>query len=126
MAIHLELEPKNIDMTAFETHHLNRMNMPDEIIMCHRIFQFTHIFYKDDDAKDYHSYLWAEVLDAEGSEAFKETVNIINKNLAQRLIKGNFRFGRKNRNQNGPCQFSKEFGLNRTLLTKMNFLKLTI
>jgi peptidyl-dipeptidase Dcp len=42
MAIHLELELQNMNMTAFEAHHLNKMSMPNEITKRHRIPHFSY------------------------------------------------------------------------------------
>jgi Zn-dependent oligopeptidase len=48
-----------IDPTAFERETLNKLNMPEEIVMRHRIPQFGHIFQAMDMLG---IYLWADVI----------------------------------------------------------------
>jgi peptidyl-dipeptidase Dcp len=45
-----------IDPTAFERETLNKLNMPEEIVMRHRIPQFGHIFFKRWICCRYYSY----------------------------------------------------------------------
>jgi peptidyl-dipeptidase Dcp len=84
MAYHQMTEEKDIDVRAFEDMILKQYNKPDEIIMRHRSTHFGHIF-----AGGYHSayyaYMWSEILDADGFDAFLESGDIFDKETADRL-----------------------------------------
>lgn len=55
---------------AFERDALQRIGMPKEIVMRHRLPQFLHLFSSDAYSAGYYSYLWSEVMDADTWEAF--------------------------------------------------------
>jgi peptidyl-dipeptidase Dcp len=59
--------------------------MPDEIVMRHASPHFLHVFGGDGYSAGYYSYLWSEVLDADGFKAFKETGNAFDPETAKRL-----------------------------------------
>ena len=61
-----------MDAAAFEREELDRLGMPDAIVMRHRPTQFNHIFSCDDYAAGYYAYLWADALTADAWEAFGE------------------------------------------------------
>jgi peptidyl-dipeptidase Dcp len=73
------------DPLAFEAKVLADLNMPDEIIMRHRTPHFLHVFYGDGYAAGYYSYIWSEVLDADAFDAFEETGDPFDPELARRL-----------------------------------------
>lgn len=74
----------SIDVNAFEAASLKKMNMIDEIIVRYRSTFYNHIFTTGYEA-GYYSYTWAAVLDADAFEAFKETGNIYNPEVAKRF-----------------------------------------
>jgi peptidyl-dipeptidase Dcp len=76
---------EQIDPAAFEKKALERIGMPDEIVMRHRPPHFAHIFSGGGYAAGYYSYMWSEVLDADAFEAFQETGDIFDPTIAQRL-----------------------------------------
>lgn len=78
---------KELDIARFEQEELQRLGMPEGIIMRHRPAHFQHLFSGGSYAAAYYVYLWAEVLDADGFDAFLETGNCFNKEVAQRLRK---------------------------------------
>ena len=67
--------PDDLDVVAFERAELARIGMPDGISPRHRAPHFQHIFSGGYSAA-YYSYLWSEVLDADGFEAFEEAGDI--------------------------------------------------
>jgi peptidyl-dipeptidase Dcp len=72
MSWHTLTEPdENIDANKFETEALNKIGMIPEIVVRYRSTYFSHIFSGDYSA-GYYAYLWAEVLDKDAFEAFKE------------------------------------------------------
>ncbi len=78
-------ELDELDVAAFERESLEKIGMPDAIVMRHRPPHFAHVFSGDGYAAGYYSYLWSEVLDADGFAAFKEAGNIFDKDTAKRL-----------------------------------------
>lgn len=77
--------PDDIDVSAFEKQSMARIGMPDEIVMRHRPAHFLHIFDGDGYSAGYYSYMWAEVLDADGFRAFKEAKDAFDPETAKRL-----------------------------------------
>ncbi len=84
LKLHLDPSPADVDVVAFERQELARIGMPDAIAMRHRAPHFQHIFSGGYSAA-YYSYLWSEVLDADGFEAFEEAGDIFDAEVAQRL-----------------------------------------
>jgi peptidyl-dipeptidase Dcp len=83
--LHLLAKPEAIDVVAFEKETLERAGMPDAIVARHRTPHFGHVFSGGHYAAGYYSYLWSEVLDADGFRAFKETGDIFDPATAKRL-----------------------------------------
>lgn len=68
------------DANTFESDALNEIGLQDEIAPRYRSTYFKHIFSGGYSA-GYYAYIWAEVLDADAFEAFKEN-GIFDKNTA--------------------------------------------
>ncbi len=84
LKLHLDPSPGDLDVVAFERRELARIGMPDAIAMRHRTPHFQHIF-SHGYSSAYYSYLWSEVLDADGFEAFEEAGDIFDPAAAKRL-----------------------------------------
>jgi peptidyl-dipeptidase Dcp len=85
MALHTHPAPETIHIEAFEAEFLAEIGMPVEIGIRHRPAHFQHLFAGGGYAAGYYSYLWAEVLDADGFEAFKEAPDCYDPAIAARL-----------------------------------------
>ena len=73
------------DVDAFERAELDKIGMPQEIVLRHRPTQFGHVFSGDYYAAGYYSYMWSEVMDADAFGAFEEAGDIFDPALAKRL-----------------------------------------
>ncbi len=83
--LHLAPEPKDIDILAFEAQELEKLGMPKGIVMRHRTPHFQHIFSGDGYSAGYYSYMWSEILDADGFDAFEEKGDIFDAETAKKL-----------------------------------------
>jgi peptidyl-dipeptidase Dcp len=73
------------DVAAFEAEVLDDIGMPREIALRHASTHFLHIFSGDGYAAGYYSYMWSEVLDADGFAAFREAGDPFDPATAERL-----------------------------------------
>ncbi len=87
MDLHVLTEvPENFDVMKFEEQKLAERGIPRQIQPRYRVTNFSHTMGGGYTA-GYYSYIWAEVLDADGFEAFKETGDIFNQDVAERFRK---------------------------------------
>ena len=86
MAVHslTDAEPP-ADLCAFEADLLKARGLPAGVGMNHRLVHFQHLFAGSSYAAGYYVYLWAEVLDADGYDAFLEAGSPFDPAVAQRL-----------------------------------------
>lgn len=64
--------PEVADPKAFEAEVAAKIGMPEEITFRYRSPYFKHIFGDDGYASGYYTYLWAQVLEADAWELFKQ------------------------------------------------------
>lgn len=80
------------DAREFEKSVLAKYNIPEIIEPRYRSTYFSHIF-AGGYAAGYYSYLWAEILDADGFDAFKQSGDIFNPEIAAKLKQWIFESG---------------------------------
>ena len=85
MELHLQDDASAIDVAAFERRELAAIGMPAAIAPRHCAPHFQHIFSGDGYSAGYYSYLWSEILDADGFEAFEQSGDVFDPALAARL-----------------------------------------
>jgi peptidyl-dipeptidase Dcp len=78
---HTFVEEKDINPLTFEDESMDKIGLIPEIVSRYRSYYFRHIF-SSSYSSGYYSYIWAEVLDADAFQAFKET-SIFNRKTAQ-------------------------------------------
>ncbi len=87
MAVHSHREPIAADdVTAFEQRTLEAAGLPHGVGMNHRLVHFQHLFSGSGYAAGYYVYLWADVLVADGYEAFVEAGSPFDAATAGRLF----------------------------------------
>lgn len=85
MDYHINPEPQNIDVLNFEVETLNnKRGLISEIPPRYRSTYFNHTF-SGSYAVGYYSYIWSEVLDADAYQAFVESGDIFNKEIAEKF-----------------------------------------
>ena len=85
MRLHAHPDPAGLDVAAFERELVAGLGMPAGIAMRHRPAHFQHLFAGGGYAAGYYSYLWAEVLDADGFDAFAAEGDPFAPEVARRL-----------------------------------------
>ena len=85
-----ETDGENVDVPGFEAAFAEKIGMPEEITYRYRSPYFKHIFGDDGYASGYYTYLWAQVLEADAWELFKQkgifdkkTAEIYKKNILE-------------------------------------------
>jgi peptidyl-dipeptidase Dcp len=84
MEYHTIKEPVDLDIRSFEKAAMDKYGLIPEIKPRYRSTYFNHIWSGGYSA-GYYGYIWCEVLDADAFQAFKETGNIFNKEVAAKF-----------------------------------------
>ncbi len=84
MELHNLTDTENLNVVAFEKETMDKLGLIPEIAPRYRATYFSHII--GGYAAGYYSYLWAEVLDTDAFEAFKEH-GVFDKNTADSFRK---------------------------------------
>lgn len=96
--------PAGFEAGAWEAAQLRDLGVPEAIGMRHRLPHFSHIFDGGYSAS-YYAYTWAEAMDADGFDAFKEKGNVFDPELAGKLRREVYERG----NTRDPAQSYEAF-----------------
>jgi peptidyl-dipeptidase Dcp len=87
MDLHVLTEvPSDLNVMEYEAQKLAERGIPSQILPRYRMTNFSHTMGGGYSA-GYYSYMWAEVLDADAFDAFKETGDIFNPEVAEKFRK---------------------------------------
>jgi peptidyl-dipeptidase Dcp len=95
LALHETTHIDGINFKDFENKTLQSIQMPPAIGMRHRLPHFSHLFSSNSYASAYYVYMWAEVLDADGFDAFLEAGDLFAPEPAQKLYEHIYSAGNK-------------------------------
>lgn len=82
---HSFTEPKEVSVREFEANAMQAIGLPEEIIPRYRTTYFNHIV--GGYAAGYYVYLWAAVLDTDAYQAFIDSGDLYNRDIANKFRK---------------------------------------
>jgi len=85
MDFHTPANPDSVDVRAFEKASMDKIGLIPEFIPRYRSTYFQHIFAGGGYSAGYYVYLWAAVLDTDAFNAFKESGDLFNPELAAKF-----------------------------------------
>ena len=95
LALHETTDLDDLNFKVFEAQTLKAIDMPPAIGMRHRLPHFSHLFSSNSYASAYYVYMWAEVLDADGFDAFLEAGDLFAPEPARKLYEHVYSAGNK-------------------------------
>jgi peptidyl-dipeptidase Dcp len=122
LALHETTDLENLDFNQFEATTLQAIQMPEAIGMRHRLPHFSHLFSSNSYASAYYVYMWAEVLDADGFDAFLEAGDIFAAEPAQKLYEHIYSAGNRQDPMSAYIAFRGREPTVTPLLTKRGLL----
>jgi len=87
MDYHTLTNTDGLDIEKFESESMNKIGLISEIIPRYKTTYFNHIWSSSEYAAGYYSYIWAEVLDADAFQAFVDSGDIFNNEIASSFRK---------------------------------------
>ena len=84
---HTTEDAENINVNSFEETAMKNIGLIEEIIPRYRSTYFSHIFSGSSYSAGYYVYLWAGILDSDAFNAFKESGDLFNQELAAKFRK---------------------------------------
>lgn len=85
LQLHMEKEAVS-DIDKYERELLESIRMPPSILLRHRPCHFSHLFSGSGYASKYYVYIYANVLDEDGFQAFVDQGDIFHPGLAAKLL----------------------------------------
>src|SRR6185295_10620380 len=119
--LHVLKNADKLDVDKFEADTLARIDMPEEILMRHRIPHFQHII--GGYAAGYYSYMWSEVMDADAFRAFEEAGDVFDPKTAGRLYEFIYSAGGKQDPADAYVAFRGRLPTTQALLDKRGLSK---
>ncbi|MGQ5521709.1 M3 family metallopeptidase [Chitinimonas sp. PSY-7] len=95
MALHSLPNGTPVDIATFEAEQRELLGVPTDIGQRHYLSHFSHLFSGPWYAAGYYVYMWAEVLDADGYNAFQEAGDPFEPAVANRLLQHIYSTGNK-------------------------------
>jgi peptidyl-dipeptidase Dcp len=105
MALHALPHGTPVDIDTFEAEQARRLGIPKDIGQRHHLSHFQHLFASAGYAAGYYVYMWAEVLEADGFEAFTEAGDAFDPATAQRLLHTIYSTGNTQNPVDAYCAF---------------------
>ncbi len=105
LALHALPHGTSVDIAAFEEQQCRALGIPPDIGLRHHLAHFQHLYAGSSYAAGYYVYMWAEVLEADAFDAFREAGDAFDQATAQRLLRHIYSAG----NREDPAQAFRAF-----------------